>query len=75
MSEIPAPRFPVVGLGGSAGALPAFFDFFDGLRGFGEHPGMALVIVLHLARDDESRLVELLEARTRLPVRRVAKPV
>ncbi len=75
MSEPLAGRFPVVGLGGSAGALPAFFDFFDGLRPLGERPGMAVVVVLHLAPDDESRLVELLEGRTLWPVRRVEEAV
>lgn len=63
------PRFPVVGLGGSAGALEAFFAFFEGIDRLGERPGMAFVVVLHLPPDEDSHLVDLLRRRTRLPVR------
>lgn len=75
MSEPRTDRFPVVGLGGSAGALPAFFDFFDGLSRLGERPGIAVVVVLHLAPNDESQLAKLLEGHARLPVRRVDEAV
>lgn len=74
MSEPRGDRFPVVGLGGSAGAVPAFFDFFDGLCRLGDHPSMAVVVVLHLAPHDESQLAALLEGHARWPVRRVDGP-
>nr|WP_245243328.1 chemotaxis protein CheB [Pararhodobacter sp. SW119] len=75
MSKLPRADYPIVGLGGSAGALPAFFDFFEGLSRLGERPGMAVVVVLHLGHDDESHLVELLEGHTLLPARGIEETV
>jgi two-component system, chemotaxis family, CheB/CheR fusion protein len=59
--------FPVVGVGASAGGLAAFEAFFDGLPADVD-PGMAFVLVQHLAPDHDSLLSELLGHRTRLTV-------
>jgi two-component system CheB/CheR fusion protein len=58
-------RFPVVGIGASAGGLPALQRLFDGLR---PDTGMAFVIVQHLSSEHESILPALLGARTAMPV-------
>jgi two-component system CheB/CheR fusion protein len=59
--------FPVVGLGASAGGLAAFEAFFSGLPATG-NPGMAFLLVQHLAPDHESLLPDLIRRVTRLPV-------
>ncbi len=60
-------RFPVVGLGASAGGLPAFEAFFSGMPA-GAKPGMAFVLVQHLAPDHKSILAELVRRATTLEV-------
>jgi two-component system CheB/CheR fusion protein len=75
MTKALAPTFPVVGIGGSAGGLLAFFAFFAALEQLEEPPGMAFIVVLHLAPDQESQLTDLLATRTRLPVRLVEVPM
>lgn len=62
-----APTFPVVGIGASAGGLAAFSAFFSGMPAEGE-PGMAFVLVQHLAPDHTSLLTELIQRTTRMPV-------
>ncbi|MEP0546692.1 MAG: PAS domain S-box protein [Rhodothermales bacterium] len=57
--------FTIVGVGASAGGLKAFAEFFAGLPGA---PGMAFVLVQHLAPDHESELAELLQNHTALRV-------
>ena len=74
MSDPPSRAFPVVALGGSAGALPAFFAFFDALSLEPAATRMAFVVILHLPRDQESHLVDLLRSRTVLPVSAVESP-
>jgi two-component system CheB/CheR fusion protein len=59
--------FPVVGLGASAGGLAAFEAFFSGLPQDRE-PGMAFVLVQHLAPDHQSLLAELIRGYTRMQV-------
>ena len=59
--------FPIVGLGASAGGLAAFEAFFSGLPA-DRLPGMAFVLVQHLAPDHKSLLVNLLARCTTLPV-------
>ena len=56
----------IVGLGASAGGLEALQAFFDTLP---EDNTLAFVIVQHLDPDHDSLMKELLERRTRLPVR------
>lgn len=72
-SESPAPAtatFPIVGLGASAGGLAAFEAFFAGMPA--DHdPGMAFVLVQHLAPDHKSILADLIQRRTRMAVHEV----
>ncbi|MBK5276509.1 MAG: PAS domain-containing protein [Desulfuromonadales bacterium] len=60
-------HFPIVGIGASAGGLAAFEAFFSGMPADKE-PGMAFVLVQHLAPDHRSILAELVQRYTRLQV-------
>ena len=62
-----AARFPVVGIGASAGGLAAFGAFFSGLPADAD-PGMAFVLVQHLDPDHKSLLAELIRRYTRMQV-------
>lgn len=62
-----APRFPIVGIGASAGGLAAFEGFFSGIPA-GQLPGMAFVLVQHLAPEHKSILTELIGKLTHLEV-------
>ncbi|MBA4358688.1 MAG: chemotaxis protein CheR, partial [Desulfovibrio sp.] len=64
------PSFPVVGVGASAGGLAAFEAFFSGMP-VDTEPGMAFVLVQHLAPDHESLLTELVRRYTRMQVSEV----
>jgi two-component system CheB/CheR fusion protein len=57
--------FPIVGLGGSAGAFPSFEKFFTHLPG---DSGMAFVIVLHLDPNHQGQVSELIKNYTAMPV-------
>ena len=59
--------FAIVGIGASAGGLAAFSAFFAGMPSDRE-PGMAFVLVQHLAPDHESILTELIRRNTRMRV-------
>jgi two-component system, chemotaxis family, CheB/CheR fusion protein len=59
------PRFPVVGIGASAGGLEAFREFFGRLPG---DTGMAFIVVQHLSPELPSILTETLTRLTALPV-------
>jgi two-component system, chemotaxis family, CheB/CheR fusion protein len=59
--------FPIVGIGASAGGLAAFEAFFSGLPADSD-PGMAFVLVQHLAPDHKSILTDLIRRYTRLKV-------
>ena len=63
----PTPAFPIVGIGASAGGLAAFAAFFSGMPSTGD-PGMAFVLVQHLAPDHDSLLTELIQRTTRMKV-------
>lgn len=58
-------RIPLVGLGGSAGAIPPLQQFFKAMP---VDSGMAFVVVMHLAPKHESTLPELLQRCTTMPV-------
>jgi two-component system CheB/CheR fusion protein len=58
-------RFPVVGIGASAGGLPALQVLLEALP---SDTGMAFVVVQHLSPDHESFLPALLALRTSMPV-------
>jgi two-component system CheB/CheR fusion protein len=60
-------RFPIVGIGASAGGLAAFEAFFSGMPADTD-PGMAFVLVQHLAPDHKSILTELIRRYTRMQV-------
>jgi two-component system CheB/CheR fusion protein len=69
--ELPAKNFPIVGIGASAGGLAAFEAFFSGMAAITE-PGMAFVLVQHLAPDHKSILVDLIGRYTPMQVLEVA---
>ncbi|MCX6970203.1 MAG: PAS domain-containing protein [Verrucomicrobia bacterium] len=60
-------NFPIVGIGASAGGLAAFEAFFSGMPADTD-PGMAFVLVQHLAPDHKSMLPELIRRYTRMEV-------
>ncbi len=71
-ADLSPPRgqpFPIVGVGGSAGALDAMVRL---LQAIPENPGIALVFVLHLDPHHESQLPEILAKNSSMPVRSVA---
>ncbi len=59
--------FPIVGIGASAGGLAAFEAFFSGMPADTD-PGMAFVLVQHLAPDHKSILTELVRRYARMQV-------
>ena len=56
---------PTVGLGGSAGSIPALRDFFSRMPA---DTGMAFVVIVHLSPSHESALADLLQRVTAMPV-------
>jgi two-component system CheB/CheR fusion protein len=54
-----AAPFPVVGIGASAGGLRTLEYFFQAMP---PAPGMAFVVITHLAPDRKSLLTEILAA-------------
>ncbi|MEI9938269.1 MAG: chemotaxis protein CheB [Pseudomonadota bacterium] len=65
--EVENARFPIVGIGASAGGLAAFEAFFSGMPAHADSD-MAFVLVQHLAPDHKSILVELVKRYTRMEV-------
>jgi two-component system CheB/CheR fusion protein len=59
------PNF-IVGIGGSAGGLPAYMTFMDALP---PNTGMGFVIVCHLAPTASSQLAEILSRHTKMQVK------
>jgi two-component system, chemotaxis family, CheB/CheR fusion protein len=66
-SAPPSRSFPIVGIGASAGGLAAFEAFFSGMSAETD-PGMAFVLVQHLAPDHKSMLAELIKRYTHMQV-------
>jgi two-component system CheB/CheR fusion protein len=60
-----ASRFPIVGIGASAGGVQALEGFFKGLNA---DCGMAFVVVTHLSPDRESLLHEVVGRKSEMPV-------
>ena len=60
--------FLIVGLGASAGGIKAFREFFQHVP---DKSGAAYVVILHLSPEHESRLAEVLQVVTSMPVRQV----
>src|SRR5215813_7531926 len=65
-------EFLVVGLGASAGGIQALKDFFSSVSG---DSGMAYVVILHMSPEHESRLAEILQVTSPIPVTQVRKRV
>ena len=65
-AELP-PRlpFPVVGIGGSAGGIEAFMEFFSAMPA---DAGIAYVVIQHLPPDRDSLMVDILSNKTTMPV-------
>lgn len=61
-------KFPVIGLGASAGGMEALLTFFQEMPA---DNGMAFVIVLHLAPEQSSHLADILQNVTAMPVQQV----
>lgn len=59
--------FPIVGIGASAGGLAAFEAFFSGMPPDSD-PGMAFVLVQHLAPSHNSVLADLIQKYTTMKV-------
>jgi two-component system CheB/CheR fusion protein len=64
--------FPVVGIGASAGGIPALQKFFSNTSPDG---GMAYVVILHMPPEHDSKLAEILQLSTSMPVRKVTETV
>jgi two-component system CheB/CheR fusion protein len=64
--------FPVVGLGASAGGLPALLRLFGAMP---SKPGMAFVVILHLSPKHDSAADSILQRATRMPVLQVTSRV
>ena len=62
------PRFPIVGIGASAGGLEALEHF---LKHVPDHSGMAFVVVQHLDPMHKGAMVELLQRICAMPVAQV----
>ena len=71
-ARTPAPSFPVVGIGASAGGLEAFTHLLGPLR---LDTGMAFVLVQHLDPTHQSLLTDLLSKATKLPVSQVTNGI
>ncbi|HVG05286.1 MAG TPA: CheR family methyltransferase, partial [Burkholderiaceae bacterium] len=71
-SEItPAPGYsllPLVGIGASAGGIPALQTFFQAMP---RDSGLAFVVVMHLSSEHESALAEVMQGFTAMPVEQV----
>ncbi|MGJ7918671.1 CheR family methyltransferase, partial [Massilia sp. LXY-6] len=65
-------QFPVVGIGASAGGLPALLRFFENMP---RHTGMAFVVILHLSPKHKSSADHVLQRATQMPVVQVVKAV
>jgi chemotaxis methyl-accepting protein methylase/signal transduction histidine kinase len=64
--------FPIVGLGASAGGIPALMQFFDHMPA---EPGMAFVIIMHLSPEHDSGLAAVLQPHTAMPVTQATEAV
>ena len=62
----------VVGIGASAGGLKALLDFFGNVP---PRTGMAFVVVVHLSPEHQSRMPDVLQQATSMPVQQVVETV
>ncbi len=68
-STDPQTKFPVVGLGASAGGLESMTTFFQSMP---PNTGIAFVVIQHLSPHQESILHELIQRHTKIPVQPIA---
>jgi two-component system CheB/CheR fusion protein len=61
-------NFPIVGIGGSAGAIEAVMEIVENLS---SHTGMAFIYLQHQSPDFESKMVDVLSKKSRVPVLQV----
>jgi PAS domain S-box-containing protein len=71
-TTLPKEDFLIVGLGASAGGIQAFQEFFQHVP---PKTGMAYVVILHLSPDHDSKLANVLQTTTKMPVQQVNKKV
>src|SRR3984893_15277861 len=64
-SAVVVSRFPIVGVGASAGGVEALEALF---RPMPAEPGMAFVVIIHLGPNHESMLAEIIARHTAMPV-------
>jgi len=64
--EAPEGRFPIVGIGASAGGLDALESFFSAVP---PDSGLAFVVISHLDPDRESMLPELIGRKSKIPMK------
>src|SRR5262245_15887705 len=64
--------FLIVGIGASAGGIQALKDFFENVA---TDSGMAYVVILHLSPDHDSRLAQVLQVASKIPVTQVTESV
>src|SRR5262245_20667365 len=68
VSEQTDDKFLIVGLGASAGGIQALKDFFSQVT---KESGMAYVVILHMSPEHESKLAEILQVTSPIPVTQV----
>src|SRR4030095_5963783 len=61
-------KFLVVGIGASAGGIQALREFFSRVT---KDSGMAYVVILHMSPEHESKLAEILQVTSPIPVTQV----
>src|ERR1700712_3579761 len=61
-------NFLIVGIGASAGGIKALKEFFSNVPA---DSGMAYVVILHLSPEFDSRLAEILQTVTSIPVTQI----
>src|SRR5882672_4019608 len=64
--------FPIVGVGASAGGLKAFQQLLEHLPA---EPGMAFVLIPHLAPSHESMMSAILQKSSKMPIQEVTEGV
>ena len=65
-----ADQFLITGLGASAGGIQAFQEFFQHVP---EKSDIAYVVILHLSPDHDSRLAQVLQSVTKMPVMQITE--
>jgi two-component system CheB/CheR fusion protein len=70
VSQLPPEDFLVVGIGASAGGINALKTFFENVPA---DSGMAYVVILHLSPDHDSKLAEVLQVVSKIPVTQITK--